>query len=190
MSFGQDWGGNPRYNKAMQTLASTLIGTNVFSVHAGHNIGKVKGWLVEPKDLKLAFLKVSTEEGTFYLQSEDIRSLGVGSKKLVIIDSQEKLSEKDDLVRHKEMLEKGSDLLGYKVQTSSKKNIGKIKDLSIDCQDLYIQKLHVKAKFPQRLIKERLLIDRNDIVAIKNKTVVIKDGFIKSQSTIKKALPA
>jgi len=175
----------------MQLLASKLIDSSVFSVHAGHNIAKVKTLLVDQKELKICLLVIeNNRKQTMYLQATDIRSIGIINGPCVIVDDEDKLSEKDELLRHQQIIKEGKSLVGFKVKTSSGKTIGKVKDMAIDQQDLYILKLHIRARLHQRFLQSSLLVDRSDIVGIKKDTIIIKDAFVKTQSTVKKALPA
>ena len=175
----------------MQLLGSKLINSDVFSVHAGHNIAKVRGWIVDQKDLKLCLLIVeSRDKKTMYLQTSDIRSIGIINGPSVIIDYEDKLSDKEDLIRQKDLIESKFDLLGAKVYTQSGKKIGRVKDLSIDYQDFYVLKLHIKARAMQRVLNERLLIDRTDILEIKKDRIIVKDSFAKTKQSYAKVLPA
>jgi len=175
----------------MQLLASSLIGVNVLSIHSGQNLGKIAGWLVASKDLKIELFIVEVlDKKQLYLMTADIRSLGVGAKSLVIIDSADKLSEKEDLLRHQDIIESKFNLMGLKVVTQSGKKVGKVKDLSIDYQDFFILKLHIKAKVLQRITNERLMIDRTDIVELKKDRIIVKDGYAKTKQSYAKVLPA
>lgn len=175
----------------MQLLGSKLINSEVFSVHAGHNIAKVSGWIIDQKDLKLSLLIVQARDNkTMYLQTTDVRSIGIVNGPSVIIDYEDKLSEKEDLIRQKEIIDSKFDLMGAKVYTQSGKKIGRVKDLSIDYQDFYILKLHIKARAIQRVLNERLLVDRTDIVEIKKDRIIVKDGFAKTKQSYAKVLPA
>ena len=172
-------------------LTSKLIGAKVFSIHAGHNVGTVKSWLIDLKDLKVSIITVElSDKALNYLLAGDIRSLGAGGKHMVIIDYEEKLSPKDDLIRHREMIDDGTSLMGYKVKTASGRYLGKLKDLSIDMQDLYVLKLHIRARAMARLVNERLMIDRTDILEINKSLITVKDSYAKTKQAVQKALPA
>ena len=175
----------------MQTLCSKLENSSVFSVHAGHNVGKIKGWLVDLKELKIVLMIVETRSNqSLYLLASDIRSLGATGKTLVIIDSEDDLTAKEDLLRHQQIIQNGQSLIGWKVKTQSGKTLGKIKDLSIDMNTLYVIKLHVRARLVQRLINERMLVDRSDIVGVDKNTIIVRDNFSENRQTAKKPLPA
>ena len=65
-------------------LTSKLIGAKVFSIHAGHNVGTVKSWLIDLKDLKVSIITVElSDKALNYLLAGDIRSLGAGGKHMV-----------------------------------------------------------------------------------------------------------
>ena len=66
----------------------------------------------------------------------------------------------------------------------------KLKDLSIDMQDLYVLKLHIRARAMARLVNERLMIDRTDILEIKKGLITVKDSYSKTKQAVQKALPA
>lgn len=178
-------------NGSMLILASNLIGTSVFSVHAGQNVGKIRGWLVDLKDLKISIFVVDVGSNqTSYLLANDVRSLGVAKKPLVIIDYEEKLSAKEDLIRQREFIDIGINLIGFKVKTQSGSLLGKVKDLSLDSRDLYVIKLQISAKLLVRITNSSLLIDRTDIVQIKPKLIIVKDGHLKSKAVVEKPIPA
>ena len=179
------------YNGCMQILATSLIGTDVISIHSGQNIGKITDWLVATKDLKVELLKiVSADKKTYYLMTRDVRAIGNNIKFMIIIDSADKLSEKEDLLRHQELIDSNFNLRGLKVITQSGKRIGKVKDLSIDDQDFFIIKFHIKARALKRIANERLLVDRGDIIEIKKDRIIIKDSYAKSKQSYAKVLPA
>ncbi len=171
----------------MKIYATSLIGRSIYSVHSGTIIGTIAGWLVTIKGLRMELLCVKTNDNsTAYLLTNDIRSLG-GK---VIIDSESKLSEQDELVRHQELIISMFDLMGSKVVSASGQRIGSTKELEINPQDFYIHKIHIRARYIKRLLNERLIIDRTDILEIKKDLVVVKDATIKTKQTATKGLPA
>lgn len=172
----------------MQRLASQIIGAQLFSVHTGSKIGEITGLLVREKDLKLELLvaKVPDSNLVLYLLSNDIRAFD-GNK--IIIDSYDKLSEAEDLLRHQDIIKTRQNFFGIKVQTQSGKQLGKVKDYSVDITHFFAAKLHIRANLPQRLFHERLIIDRTDIVDMTKDKIIVRDATIKAKSAAK-VLPA
>lgn len=172
----------------MQRLASQIIGSSIFSVHAGGKIAEVTGILVRRKDLKVQLFAVKPVDNDKkqFLLSSDIRAYD-GNRQ--IIDSYQDMSEEDELIRHHELIKDGGKLIGSKVVTQSGKHLGKVLDFSIDTTHHFANKIHVRATWPQRLIHERLIIDRSDIVDITDNKIIVRDATVKAKSTAK-VLPA
>lgn len=172
----------------MQRLASQIIGAQLFSVHTGGKIGKITAILVRETDLKLELFIVSAIENKkpLYLLSSDIRAL---DRSRIIIDSYDKLSEAEDLLRHQDLIKSDNKLFGTKVQTQSGKKLGKVKDYSVDITHFFVTKLHIHTNWPQKLFHETLVIDRSDIIDITKDKIVVRDTTIKAKSSVK-VLPA
>lgn len=172
----------------MHRLATEIIGATVFSVHTGNRIGEVTGLLVRHKDFKIELLVVKTPEieKSLYLLSSDIRAY---DNNKIIIDSYQELSEADDLLRHQVLIKEDSKLFNSKVETHSGKYLGKVKDYSLDTNHFFINKIYITANWPLRLLHERLIVDRADIIEVNNKKIIVRDATIKAKSNAK-VLPA
>lgn len=173
----------------MQRLASEIIGSKLFTVHTGGPIGIVTGLLVRRKDLKVELFKIKLFEDNSirYLLTSDIRTYEAGK---IIINSYQELSEPDELLRHQELIKEEFVLFSVKVETQSGKRIGKIKDYGIDTAHYFATKLHIRAGFLQRIMHERLIIDRSDILDITKSKIVVRDATIKAKASNAKVLPA
>lgn len=172
----------------MQKLASQIIDGQLFSVHAGGKIADIIDILVRRKDLRIELLVVKPVDNIKkqFVLSSDIRAY---DKNRVIIDSYQEMSEADELIRHQDLIKDGGWLIGAKVETQSGKFLGKVLDFSVDTTHYYVNKLHIRATWPQRLIHERLIVDRSDIVDITKNKITVRDATIKAKSTAK-VLPA
>jgi sporulation protein YlmC with PRC-barrel domain len=105
----------------------------------------------------------------FHKASEDILPQGI------VINDYEDLSDPDELVRLKEILELHFELLGKSVVTTNKEKVGKVSDFAADSQTLFVQKLYVNQSILKSLNTGQLSIDRNQIIEITNKKIIIKE---------------
>lgn len=169
-------------------MGTEILEAEVFSVHAAQKIGIVNGILVRNKDLKIELLKVKTEDSDapHYLMTNDIRAY---DQKKIIVNSMQELSQADELIRHQEFIKSANQLFGLKVVTQSGKKIGKVKDFTIDTAHYFVVKIHITAGLWQRVIHERLIIDRSDIVDVKSNKLIVRDSTIKAKAATK-VLPA
>lgn len=168
----------------MLRLGTELVGAGVFSVHAGHRIGTVNNILVRNQDLGIGLLEVKPTDSEIihYLIPNDIRTY---SKHKIIINSQQELSQADELIRYQDFIQSANRVFNNKVLTQSGKNLGKVKDFTIDTAHYFIIKIHTTANFWQRLTHERLMIDRADIIDIKKNKIIVRDAISKAKSTVK-----
>lgn len=172
----------------MQKFASKLIGSDVFLFHERLTAGKVTKIIVNELNLNIELLEVTIEKSQkLYILTRDIKS---SLDSLIIIESQQDLSEKEDLVRHRELIKYGFSLIGAKVKTQDGKRIGKVKDFTVDYNTLKTLKIHATASITRRLLNERYIIDIKDVIEVKNKIVIIKSAKAKIKQRITKALPA
>ncbi len=84
----------------------------------------------------------------------------------IIVDDHSSLSEPDELIRLKDILELEFELLGKPVVTASKTRLGKVNDFAADSSSLYIQKLYVGQSLIKSFSGGQLSIDRSSIIEI------------------------
>ena len=173
----------------MHKLASGLIGLDIFSVHIGRKIGKVSGMINNKKDLRIELLLISmVETGPLrYLSIVDVRSISGDN---IIIDSEDKLSFTEDLLRQKDIIEDDFRLIGAKVVSNSGDKMGRVKDYSIDYQNFRTRKIHVSTRLLNKLLHERLVIDQQDVIDVHKNTIIISDSRVKLKNYVAKLLPS
>ncbi len=106
------------------------------------------------------------------LLTQDIRDI---TKQGLIVDDHDVMTNPDDLIRLKSILELNFALIDKPVYTENKRKVGKITDFAADEATLYVQKLYVAQSLVKNFSTGQLSIDRNQIVEITNKRVVIKE---------------
>jgi sporulation protein YlmC with PRC-barrel domain len=93
----------------------------------------------------------------------------------VVVNDLDALSEPEELIRLKKILEMDFELLGKPVVTISNEKIGKVSDYAFETATLYIQKVYASQSLLKSLTVGSLSIDRNQIQEITPKKVIIQD---------------
>lgn len=145
---------------------------------------------IQMKDLNIIVFQtglVSTSKQPHYLLPTDIRQI---TTQRLLIDHDDKLSLADELIRLTDAIKTPFLLINLIVETVSGKKLGKIVDYSFDDQFFVVKKLYVSVRIWDKVFTDQLIIDRNDIVDVTPKKVVVRDGYIRNKQTITNALPA
>lgn len=173
----------------MLQLSAALLGQPVMSLRTGGEIARVESAIINPNNLKIEGFYCSDHfnKQRLILLTQDIRD---NLKQGLVVDDHDVLTEPDELVRLKEILDLGFELMGKPVETASKHKVGKVSDYAVDNQTLYIQKIYVGPSILKSLTSGQLSVDRNQIVEITNRRIVIKDLEQKVKSPMPAGLPA
>ena len=165
----------------MQKFVSALLNKKVFSFHSGRSIANVSGYIVDKSNLKIVLLEVITlnKNEKKYVLLSDIRSI---ANNLVIINSEEDIVEANDLVRFSELIKDNYKVTGSKVITQDNKNLGTVSDFTTNYDSYELSKLYVKTNVFRRLLNTDLIIDKKQIVDVKDKAIIVKSTAIKKQT--------
>lgn len=173
----------------MLQLSNTLMSQEVLSLRTGGLVALAMEPILNPNNLKVEGFhcidRFSNEP--LVLVTQDIRER---IAKGFVINDHEVLSEADDLVRLKPLIELDFSLIGKPVYTDKKKRLGKITDYAVDDVSLYVQKLYVGQNIMKSLTAGQLTVDRSQIVEITDKKIVIKDPLQGVKSGVPATAPA
>lgn len=158
----------------MLKLYESVPGTNVMSLRTGSPVGIVKSPIVNPNNLYIEgwFVEDSRSRHQLVLLSNDIRDI---LPQGFAINDHEVLSEPEELVRMKNILELEFDVINLKVTSQSGKNYGKINDYAFETSNMFIQKLYAGQSLVKNLGGGTLSIDRSQIIEVTNRRIVIED---------------
>lgn len=168
----------------MLVLSSGLINKSVLSLRTGTAVASVIRAIINPNNLKIEgfYCQDNRSKKQLILVESDIREVISDG---YIINDFDVLSEAADLVRLKPILEINFELLGKHVITETKQKIGKVIDYATDSSTFYVQKLYVGQSLVKGFSTGQLSVDRNQVVEITNKKVVISE----IEKPIKGAVP-
>jgi uncharacterized protein YrrD len=158
----------------MLQLSASLLDRSVVSLRTSGEIATIESVIINPNNLKIEgfYCNDKFSRKRLILLAQDIRD---NIKQGIIVNDHDVLTEPEELIRLKSVLELEFDVMGKPVETVSKQKIGKINDFAVDDQTLYIQKLYVGPSIIKSLTSGQLSVDRNQIVEITNRRIVIKD---------------
>lgn len=173
----------------MLQLGGSLINKAVLSLRTSSKIGEVVGVIINPNNLKIEgfYVKVPNSKENLILITQDIRENSLNG---FIINDQEVLTGPEELVRLKHVLKLDFQLLNKPVVTVGKTKLGKINDYAADSETLYIQKLYVGQSLLKSFSGGQLSIDRDQIVEITNKKIVIQEILEGKKDAVGAAVPA
>lgn len=166
------------YTRNMLRLSNNYLKRPILSLRNGGVIGDALTPLINPNNLKIEgwYSSNSYEKGSFILPVSEVRE---SINKGLVVDDHEALTHPDDMIRLKDVINLEFELIGKTVVTESKHKIGKISDYAVDDSSYYIQKLYVDPPIVKSLTSEQKIIDRNQIIEITDKKIIVQDLDIK-----------
>ncbi len=158
----------------MLKLLDAFISLPVISLRTGATIGKTLQPLIDPNNLKIEAWYCSSvySKQPSLLPSQEIREI---SRLGVAVNDHESLTDPEDLVRLQHIIGLKFNPIGMHVITESKQKLGKVEDYALDIESMYIVNLYVVQRSIKSLTGQQLTVNRQQIVEITDKRIVIKD---------------
>lgn len=158
----------------MLKLSESLLNKPIMSLRTGQQVATTTRAIINPNNLKIeGFYCVDRfKRNELILLYQDIRDV---IPQGLVIDGHDVLTEPEDLVRLKDVLQLDFQLLGKQVVTLSKQKLGKVTDFATEIETMYIQKLYVSQGLLKGLTHGNLGIDRNQINEITDKKIIVND---------------
>lgn len=173
-------------NNVMLITHTQLINIKIMSLHTGGAIGTTKGFVINPNDLQIIALQVTSpllkESESLFLRLEDIREL---SDLGLIVDSVEDLTPYGDVSQLDDISEYGFNPIGMKVLDERRHKMGKVINFTLDSSSFYIQQITVKRPLYKGFSDTRLVVHRTQIIEINNSAIVIHSEAKSPHETIK-----
>lgn len=172
----------------MLMLSKSLLNRPVVSLRSGSQVAMAAKPVINPHNLKILGWWCKMPSGqTRVLLAEDVRELVPDG---LAINDEEDLCAPEDLVRHREILDIGFDLIDKPVRTKRQK-LGKVSDFSYN-DGMFVQKLYVAR--PLRKVfttDDTLLIDRSQILEVTDHYILVRDTEIRATADeLASAVPA
>lgn len=160
----------------MLVIGSCLINYPILSLHVGGLISHTIEPVIDPENLSvMAYTLNSREiddpEAGDILMIEDVREF---SDEGLIIDSTDRLVNREDVIKLDKVMDLDFKLVGLKVVTKDGKKLGKVIDYTLDSGSFSIFQLIVQRPFFDAIVDPELTINRSQIVEINDTKIVIK----------------
>lgn len=159
----------------MLKLSSTLLDQPILSLRTGGPVGTTVEPIINPDNLAIVGFYCydpHQPKQPLVLLPQDIREwIPQG----FAVNDFDVLSEPDDLVRLKKIIELRFELIGKTVYTQRKKRLGRVNDYAVNTESFHIQKLYVSQNIFKNFSGAALSVDRNQIIEITDKKIIIKD---------------
>ncbi len=158
----------------MLKLSESLLGRPVLSLRTGQPVATTTGMILNPNNLKIEgfYCDDRFKKGELVLLYQDIRDV---IPQGLVINDHDVLTEPEELVRLKKLMDIDYELLGKPVVTMGKKRLGKVADFATEIETMYIQKIYVTQGMIKGLASGNLGIDRSQINELTNKKIVVLD---------------
>jgi len=159
----------------MLQLSGSLINRPILSLRTSSVVGVTTRAIINPKNLKVEgfyCLDGFDRKKTLILLYQDIRDVITQG---IVVNDHDALSEPDELVRLKEVLDLNFELLGKSVVTVSKEKLGKVVDYSTEVTTMYVQKIYVGQSIFKTITGGNLGIDRTQIIEVTDKKITVQD---------------
>ena len=172
----------------MLQLSATLRDRPVVSLRLGGQIAMASMPIINPNNLKIMgwWCKEAGATARKVLLTDDIREI---NSQGLAVNNEDALTEPEELVRHKEILDINFELTGMPVRTKRSK-IGKVSDFAYN-EGMFVQKLYVAPPVTKLLGQNSThVIDRTQILEITNKYILVKDTEVTDGAELPAAAPA
>lgn len=158
----------------MLKLSASLLNKSVLSLRTGGPVGTVLRPIIKPDNLKIEgfYCQDRFEKRELVLLYQDIRDL---LPQGFVVNDHDVLTEPDELVRLRKVFDADFDIMGKEVVTSDKQKVGKVNDYAVETETMFIQKIYVSQSILKSLTGGSLSIDRNQVIEVTPKHIVINE---------------
>ncbi len=173
----------------MLQLSDSLLNKQVMSLRTSGPIATILQPIINPNNLKIEgfYCEDRFDKSTLILLTQDIRdTLPQG----YVVNDHEVLAQPEELIRLQKIISINFQLPGKHVVTVDKQKVGKVTDFATETSTFYIQKIYVGQSILKSLSAGQLSIDRNQIVEITNKKIIIQEILKPQKATVTTTVPA
>jgi sporulation protein YlmC with PRC-barrel domain len=159
----------------MLQLSSRLYNCPILSLRTGGVIATAIEPIINPNNLKVEGFYCQDrfdKKMSLILLYQDIREV---IPQGIVVNDHEVLTQQDDIIRLKDLINLHFTLLGKPVITESKAKIGKVNDFAVELESMFVQKLYVSQALRKSLSTSALSVDRTQIVEITDRRIIIND---------------
>ena len=163
-----------RYTIRMLQLSASILNKSILSLRTGMPIATITAPIFNPNNLKIEgfYCQDRFDKKELVLLYQDIREM---LPQGYVVNDHDVLVEPSELIRLKEVLEIGFELIGKHVETTSKVKVGKVSDYAVETETMFVQKIYVSQSILKSLTGGSLSIDRSQIYEITPRRIIINE---------------
>lgn len=159
-------------------MGHKLTDLPVVSVQASRPVGRVQGYIIDPRQLLIIALYVSRGklDDNLILHTTDIREF---NNQGILIDHDDQLMDRDGLVRLQTVIDFNFELMGMPVETDDQRKLGKVVGFAFDGASWNVMRLYVGQSLVKSVQTSELIVHRQQIVKITQDKIVVDSNKIK-----------
>jgi uncharacterized protein YrrD len=163
----------------MLKLSNSLQNIPVMSLRTGGAIGTAGDMILNPNNLKIEawYVEDRFNKKKLVLTRSEIRDINPQG---IVVNDHDALTEPEELVRLKPIMELGFVLIGKHVISQNGTKYGKVSDFAIETESLLVKKIYASQSIIKNFSGGSQSIDRTQIVEITNTHIIIEDPTEKS----------
>jgi sporulation protein YlmC with PRC-barrel domain len=159
----------------MLQLSANLTNKSVLSLRTSSAIATVTAPIINPDNLKIEGFYCQDrfdKKKQLILLYQDIRDIMPNG---YVVNDHDVLTEPEELVRLKKVLELNFELLGKQVVTVNKQRVGKVSDYATEMETMFVQKIYVAQSILKNFAGGSLSIDRTQVNEITPRRIIINE---------------
>lgn len=173
----------------MFRLSKTITDIDVMSLRTAGKIATAIEPIINPHNLRVEgwYCEDVFSKEKLVLLAQDVRDFVPQG---LAVDDHEVLTDPEELIRLKNILELDFKLIGKPVVTNHRRRLGKVADYALETTTLVIQKLYVARPVYRSLTEGQLSIDHSQIIEINDRRIIVREADIKVEAPAIVASPA
>ena len=173
----------------MLQLSHIYYDRKILSLRTGGVIGHALSPVINPNNLKIEgwYATAVGERDSFIVPASEVRDI---IDKGIIVDDHSALTPVEDMIRLKEIITLGFEVIGKTVKTENKRTLGKVDTYAVDDISLMIKKLYINQSLFRNFSTQQLVIDRSQIIEINDRYIIVKDTKSYAKNTQTAGQPA
>lgn len=173
----------------MLKLRKHITDIPVMSLRSSGRVATALRPIINPNNLQIEGWRCEDtfSKNELILLKQDVRDFVPQG---IAIDDHDVLSEPEELIRLREVLELDFEIVGKQVVTNHRRRLGKVNDYALDPLTMKVQKLYISRPVYKSLSDGQITIDRSQIIEITSSKVVVRDADVKQDEKIPAAMPA
>lgn len=159
----------------MLQLSTTYYNRKILSLRTGGPIGHALSPIINPNNLKIEgwYATEIGERNPKVLPASEVRDI---IHKGIVVDDHTSITDVHDMVRIKDLIDLAFEAIGKNARTESGRKLGRVQDYAVEDKTLFIKKLYVHQSLLKSLKTQQLAIDRDQIIEINDKEIIVKEA--------------